>query len=173
MPMIWPWWLRCIHWVVAVLTLSIWVMTYVFYETGWWHRTLGYTVIVLVVIRLLAGITTTCSSARFYMPTLAQVLQHIRQLYWREVLTHTGHNPLGQWAVYFMWGALATLAFTGWLAGTDAFWGEDQPIMLHGLASSLLLGLVVLHVLAVVVMSHLTKQRLIRQMLHGKLDCKQ
>lgn len=79
-----------------------------------------------------------------------------------------GHNPLGQLAVYFMWCLIGALALTGWLSRTDAYWGESGPVDAHQLLSDVLMALVVLHVLAVMVMSALSKVFLLKQMITGR-----
>lgn len=81
---------------------------------------------------------------------------------------HAGHNPLGQYAVYIMWLLITLLGLTGWLSRTDQYWGEDWPVDMHIMLSFLLQGMVVLHLLAVVVMSVLERRNLIRGMLNGK-----
>lgn len=80
---------------------------------------------------------------------------------------HRGHNPLGQWAVYLIWLFIAALALTGWLSRTDALWGEDWPVALHAALSFGLLALIVVHVLAVIIVSRLSGQHLLSQMIHG------
>ena len=85
-----------------------------------------------------------------------------------HAILHRGHNPLGMLAIYMIWPLVVLLAFTGWLSRTDAYWGEDVPVLAHLLFSNLLLGLVVLHVAAVIVMSRLQKRNLIKAMFIGK-----
>ncbi|MFQ6404821.1 cytochrome b/b6 domain-containing protein [Methylophilus sp. 'Pure River'] len=166
--MLWPWWVRLSHWLVAAGVISLWLMSYVWYETDWLHRAVGYAVITMVVVRILLGCLSKVSSARFYLPGWRALRTHIAELRQGHITAHRGHNPFGQWAVYLIWLLIAALALTGWLSRTDAFWGEDWPVDLHAALSLSLLGLIAVHVLAVVVVSRLSGQHLLAQMIHGR-----
>lgn len=166
----WPWWVRLTHWLVAAGVIALWLMSYVWYETDWLHRAVGYAVLALVAGRLLGGYLTHLHSARFHVPGWHAIRAHLIQLRQGHVPAHRGHNPLGQWSVYLIWSLIAALALTGWLSRTDALWGEDWPVDLHALLSLGLLGLIVCHVLAVIVVSRLSGQRLLSQMIHGHVQ---
>ena len=60
------------------------------------------------------------------------------------------------------------LGVSGWLMGTDAFWGEEWLEELHGLFANTLIALAGLHALAAIVMSNLEKSGLIRAMFTGR-----
>ncbi len=140
-----------------------------FNETGPVHRTIGYVCTSLVLCRLIYGICLSqLSSVKFFFPTRHQALAHIRELRTGGLTSHYGHNPLGQWAVYMMWCLIILLAFTGWLSRTDAYWGEDWPVHLHQWLAKMLEIMVLLHLIAVVVMSVVYKQSLLLPMLTGK-----
>lgn len=168
--MVWPWWVRLSHWLVAAGVMALWMMRYVWFETGWWHRTLGYVVCGIVLMRMIAGCFAEQKAAGFYLPGLKQLCEHLTHIYQGKLGLHYGHNPLGQYAVYLIWMLIGLLAFTGWLSQTDTYWGEDWPVDLHAAASWGLMAIVCLHILAVFVIGRLSHQRLIRQMLHGQLD---
>lgn len=165
---LWPWWLRLSHWLVAAGVIALWLMSYVWYETDWIHRLVGYTVLAIVAVRIVLGCCNRLSSARFYLPRWHAIRAHIAEMRRGHLSPHQGHNPLGQWSVYLIWVLIAGLALTGWLSRTDALWGEDWPVDLHAALSLGLLGLIVLHVLAVVVVSRLSGQHLLSQMIHGR-----
>lgn len=80
---------------------------------------------------------------------------------------HHGHNPLGQLAVYVMWLLIMLLGFTGWLSRTDLYWGEDWPVQMHEMLSGLLQVMIVLHLLAVLLMTRLQRKNLIKAMIKG------
>lgn len=166
--MLWPWWVRLSHWLVAAGVISLWLMSYVWYETDWLHRAVGYAVLTMVVVRILLGCLTKISSARFYLPGWRALRTHIAELRQGHITAHRGHNPFGQWSVYLIWLLIAALALTGWLSRTDALWGEDWPVDLHAALSLGLLGLIAVHVLAVIVVSRLSGQHLLAQMIHGR-----
>lgn len=164
---LWPWWLRLSHWLVAAGVVALWLMSYVWYETDWLHRGVGYVVLAVVAVRIVLGCLTQVRSARFYLPGWQAMSAHMAEMRRGQITPHRGHNPLGQWSVYLIWLCIAALALTGWLSRTDALWGEDWPVDLHAALSLALLGLIALHVLAVMVVSRLSGQHLLSQMIHG------
>lgn len=46
--LIWPWWVRVSHWLVAAGMFALWLMSYLWLETGIWHRGLGYALTAVV-----------------------------------------------------------------------------------------------------------------------------
>ena len=158
---VWALFVRVTHWLVAAF-----VIVNFFNDTGYWHRFIGYTCLVLVLSRIIYGLfLTKTTSSQFYFPTIANIKQHINEIKTQHFSPHVGHNPLGQWAVYAMWILIILLALTGWLSRTDAYWGEDWPVDLHAFFSNALQVLVILHVAAVVLMSALQKKNLIKPMI--------
>lgn len=171
--LLWPWWVRLSHWLVAAGVIALWLMSHLWYETDIIHRTVGYAVLGTIALRILLGFKTSVVSARLSVPSWRALSLHLAQLRQGQLPTHRGHNPLGQWAVYVIWCLIAILALTGWLSRTDAFWGEDWPVALHALLSWTLLAVIVIHVLAVIRVSQLSGQRLLRQMWHGRFEVKE
>lgn len=157
----WSLFVRLTHWVVALC-----VLINFFNDTGYTHRLIGYVCLGIVGLRILYGLhKNTSNNAHFYLPRLSLIKQHVAEIKTSHVAPYQGHNPLGMLAVYLIWLLIALLALTGWISRTDAYWGEDGAVILHETLSYLLQGVVVLHVLAVVVMSKLQKQNLIKAML--------
>jgi len=154
---------RLTHWAVATG-----VMVNFFNESGYWHRLLGYVCIVLVLLRLVDGLWLTRSAAsRLFVPTFAGIRRHLYEIRSGQMADHHGHNPLGQLAVYVMWLLIMLLGFTGWLSRTDLYWGEDWPVQMHEMLSGLLQVMVVLHLLAVLLMTRLQRKNLIKAMIKG------
>lgn len=159
--MAWTLFVRLTHWLVAAS-----VLINFFNETGFWHRSIGYVCITVVLLRIVYGVfISKAAQSRFYWPGSQSVKTHLKDLLSGNVPHTEGHNPLGQYAVYVMWLLIALLAFTGWLSRTDAYWGEDWPVDLHMTLSTILQGFVLLHILAVILMSKLQKQNLIKRMI--------
>lgn len=67
-----------------------------------------------------------------------------------------------------MWGLILLLGLTGWISRTDQFWGEDWPVELHEVLSKALQCMVVLHLMAVLLLSKKSGENLIRAMVRGK-----
>jgi cytochrome b len=160
---VWSIWVRISHWLVAICVVSEWLN-----ETGYWHRSLGYFCVGLVAMRLVYGVWTNSAGARFYWPSWHQIHMHWKALVNGDHEDYAGHNPWGQWAVYLMWSLIVLLAGTGFISRTDYFWGEDLPVNLHKMFSNALMLVVILHVLAVWLMSYITKRNLVQQMLTGQ-----
>lgn len=123
----------------------------------------------MIGLRVLAGCNTQSAAARFVLIKPQQIIQHIQHLKQGTLPLQHGHNSLGMLAVYWLWACIMLLAVTGWLSRTDALWGEDWPVDLHACLSYILMASVVLHVVAVAVVSRLARQHLVLQMLHGQL----
>ncbi|HSI24482.1 MAG TPA: cytochrome b/b6 domain-containing protein [Methylotenera sp.] len=160
---VWPLTVRITHWLVAVFVLTNFVN-----DTGYWHRIIGYVCLILIAIRIIHAAKTKIAHARLFWPTSHAILQHLKEISSGVVTEHAGHNPLGQLAVYGMWLLIALLGFTGWLSRTDAYWGEDWPVDLHNYLSDALMLMVLLHLLAIVIISKLQKQNLVKRMIAEK-----
>jgi cytochrome b len=160
----WTVFVRLTHWLIACC-----VMINFFNDTGFWHRFIGYACITLVFLRLVYGLWLSKEpSSAFYIPNIANIKMHISALKAKQHKTYIGHNPLGQWAVYAMWVLLLLLVLSGWMSRTDDYWGEDWPVDIHLILSRLLQALVVLHLLAIIVISNRLKQNLVKAMVLGE-----
>jgi cytochrome b len=159
----WSLTVRLTHWAVATG-----VIVNFFNDTGYWHRMVGYACILFVVLRLMDGLwLSRAPASKFFVPGFNDIKLHLLDLRTGKVNHHAGHNPLGQLAVYVMWLSIMLLGFTGWLSRTDMFWGEDLPVQMHEILSDLLQVMVVLHLLAVLLMSRLQNRNLIKAIIKG------
>jgi cytochrome b len=160
---VWSLTVRLTHWVVATG-----VMVNFFNDTGYWHRVVGYACILFVLLRLIDGLwITRLAASKFLVPKFNDIKLHLDEIRIGQVTHHIGHNPLGQLAVYVMWLLIMLLGFTGWLSRTDMYWGEDLPVQMHEILSDLLQVMVVLHLLAVLLMSRLQNKNLIKAIIKG------
>ncbi len=169
---------RVFHWALALAVLGLVVTGNVGGDAMVWHMRLGYAVLTLVGFRLLWGIFGGHWSRFAQFPLSPRsVLQYLRGA--REARWHAGHNPLGSWAVLAMLLALAAQAvaglmvddeiayagpLTGWVSGDTvqlATWYHKQ------VGKLVVLGLVVLHLLAVAWHSVAWRERLVPAMWHG------
>lgn len=161
---VWTLLVRLIHWLVALC-----VLVNFFNETGYWHRLIGYFCLGLVLCRIANGLWfSQTATSKLYLPGFDAMRMHLKALSIRQASTHAGHNPLGQYAVYAMWLLIILLGLTGWISRTDIYWGEDWPVDMHAMLSFLLQGMVLLHVLAIGLVSKLQGKNLIRAMIRGK-----
>jgi cytochrome b len=165
---------RVFHWslVTAVLTALVTGQL-----GGSWmsvHATAGLTIIGLVVFRLIWGVVGS-TYARFlnFAPTPAKIKAYLKGR-WQGV----GHNPLGAVSVLALLSLLAVQAGTGLFANDDIdFSGPLSALVNSSLSNRLtgihvwlangLIGLVVLHVLAIVFYARFKKDNLVKPMLTG------
>jgi cytochrome b len=172
---VWDLPLRLFHWLL-VITVAI---SYLSVKTDWLdvdiHWYAGLTVTFLWLFRLSWGFIGT-STARFsqFFPTPGKLLSYFSRS-WQGV----GHTPTGALSVIALLLLLAGMITTGVLASDDitlqgplakyideAF--SDQMSEWHSLLFNVLLGLIVLHVLAIVFYWLFKKDDLLTPMIHGK-----
>jgi cytochrome b len=161
---VWDPFVRVFHWATATLFLA----NYWLIEDGPVHRWLGYGVAGLVIARTLWGVFGS-PHARFgdFVPTLAQVLAHVRSIVRGEHPSSVGHNPLGALMIIALLVLLAALCLTGWTMGLDVFWGVEWLEEAHEAIATLIQGLVLIHVAAVLAADILYREGLIRAMVTG------
>lgn len=156
---------RVFHWLMAASFLGAFVTA----ESERYrdiHIVLGYTVLGLIAFRLVWGVIGT-RYARFSSFPIAphRVLTYLGSLLTRSPQHHVGHNPAGSLAIY----AILTLALIAGASGYAAYneIGGEWLAELHDGAASAMLGLVVIHIGAVIVSSVIHRENLAAAMLNG------
>lgn len=162
---VWDALVRTTHWGVALLVLA---NLLALEEGDAPHRWAGYAACALVAVRLLWGLVGS-RHARFsdFWPTPARFRTHWQALRGRQTVHELGHNPFGALMMLALWACILGLGATGYLMGTDAYWGNETVEELHEGLSNALSALVLLHVAAVALMSWWSKINLTRAMLTG------
>lgn len=157
---VWDLPLRLFHWtLVAAIALAL-----LSSEEGSglnkWHVLSGWVAGLLIVFRLIWGVVGGEHSrfSDFIRPS--RIGRHVSGLVGGRREPSLGHNPLGAVAVVVL---LALVAGTVW---TGAFGGEAAEEF-HEVLGWTLLVMVVIHVLAVIVMSRLERENLVRAMVTG------
>lgn len=163
---VWDVLVRITHWAVAAgITANL-----LFTEDGSeLHEYVGYTVVGLVVIRLLWGFVGT-RYARFsnFFPTPTRIKRHISTLSVRRTNEqHLGHNPLAAIMMLSLWAVIIGLGITGYLMESGILGGEDLIEEAHELLADSLYFLVPLHIIAAIIMSYWERQNLIKSMITG------
>lgn len=164
--LVWDPLVRLIHWgVVLMVALN----AAVFEHEGALHLWAGYTVLVLVGVRLVWGLIGT-RFARFaaFPPSPRRALDHLRGLSWRSKVVHLSHNPLGALMAYNIWATLLVIAASGYMMGTLRFFGVEWVEEVHEAAYLWLLISIALHVGGVLFDTKRTGVPLIRAMLSGR-----
>ena len=153
---------RLFHWLLAACVIGLVVTAKVGGEAMNWHLRLGYAVFGLLVFRLLWGLVGGHWS-RFasFVPTPGRLARYLGGR--ASAADTAGHNPLGALSVLAMLAVLGLQVATGLMADDEiAFAGPLTPLVsgeVVGLATGwhkswgqyLVIGLVALHVLAVIV----------------------
>ncbi len=162
---VWDPLVRVFHWsLVGCVVLNSWVVE----EGEWLHEWIGYTATSLVALRLVWGLIGS-RHARFadWFPTPRRVRAHLGALLRGEVPAHAGHNPLGALMMLALMAMVLGLGLTGWLQGTDAFWGVEWVQELHEGLAETLVWLAALHAAAALVMGRIERTRLVKAMFTG------
>lgn len=173
---------RLFHWLLAASIVALIVTGKVGGDAMDWHLRLGQWVLALLVFRLLWGLVGGYWS-RFctFVPGPQRLLAYLRGQ--GSARDHVGHNPLGAFSVLGMLLIIGAQVFSGLLTDDEIFYAGPWI----GLFSSetvalattwhktwgqwLLLGVIGLHIVALLFYGLVKKKKLIPAMLHGdKID---
>ena len=164
---------RVFHWgIVCCIPLAWWSAEYDNFDV---HQWTGYTVIVLVVARIGWGFWGSPHS-RF-----SDFLVGPRRLinYFRGSGDYSaGHNPAGGWSVLAMLSMLLAQAISGLFNSDDVLFSgplhygaetglRDSMGVVHDIAFNVLLGVIVLHLLAVCYHQFRLHEKLVQAMVRG------
>jgi cytochrome b len=164
--LIWDAPVRVFHWLMVLSFAG----AYLTAESERWrlaHVTLGYTMAGLVVFRLLWGVVGT-RHARFssFVRGPAAIARYLRGLVSGRPEHHAGHNPAGALAIIALLGMTLVVTAAGWATYNEigGHWFEE----LHEGAANVMLGIVGVHVAAVVLASWLHRSNLVGAMVTGR-----
>ena len=165
---------RVFHWSLVVAVLTAFVTGQL---GGPWmsvHAKAGLAIIGLVVFRLAWGVVGS-TYARFlnFVPTPGKIKAYL-QGQWQGV----GHNPLGALSVLALLGLLAAQSGTGLFANDDidfsgplAAWVDsalsNRLTSFHVLLANGLIGLMALHLVAIIFYVRFKKDTLVKPMVTG------
>jgi cytochrome b len=177
---VWDLPVRVCHWLLVAAFITSYVTNRLGVSYFKYHVWSGYTVIVLVMFRIVWGLVGT-RHARFRNFVCGPVRTVRYAVGWLRGDTHhhAGHNPLGAWMVIALLTALLAQAASG-LFGNDeifnvgplyGFVTNETSLALTSLHRNLfywLLGAAVVHVLAVIAHRVFKKESLVAAMFTGK-----
>ena len=165
---------RAFHWLIVCCLPLAWLSAEI--ENYDLHQWIGYTVIVLVLGRIVWGFMGSRHS-RFsdFLVGPVAVLAYIRG----RAAASPGHNPLGGWSVLALLSLLLLQAVSGLFNSDDVLFSgplyyaastslRDAMGEIHEIAFNLLLALVCLHILAVVYHQVRKKEKLLQAMIRGR-----
>ena len=154
---VWDLPLRLFHWLLVIAVALALLSAEEGSTLHNWHILSGWVAGVLIAFRIVWGIVGGEHSrfASFVKPSALGF--HVRGLLRGRPDAAMGHNALGALSVILLLAVVAATVLTGAILAEDV----------HELLGWTLLALVVFHVLAVVLMSLLTRENLVRAMVDG------
>ena len=162
---VWDPFVRVFHWsLVSCVMLNFFILE----EGEAPHEWVGYTATALVVARIIWGFVGS-RFARFsdFFPTPSRLGRHIDGIRSGQAEHQWGHNPLGALMMFALMGLVLSLGLTGWMQGTDAYFGEEWLQELHGFLANTLIALAGLHAAAAIIMGRVERTRLVKAMVTG------
>jgi cytochrome b len=171
---------RVFHWLLAASVFGALTTAWIGGNAMIWHLRLGLLILGLLVFRGVWGVVGGRWS-RFASFTYGPgtVLRYLRGQARPEELLDVGHNPLGSLSVYAVLGVLAAQVATGLVADDEiattgplnhlvsTAQGLSATAWHHGPGQWLILGLVALHVAAIVFHFWSRADNLVRPMVLG------
>jgi cytochrome b len=161
---VWDPLVRVVHWTLAASVLGAFFLE----RPRDLHEALGYVALGAVAVRLVWGIIGP-RHARFsaFAPSPPRLLAYLGDMLRGREARYLGHNPAGAVMIFALLALVALTSVTGWMMGTDAWFGEDWVEDLHETAATLTLLLVPVHVGGVVWSSLRHRENLVRAMITG------
>jgi cytochrome b len=177
---VWDLPVRVFHWTLVAAIIGAFVTNRLGVSYFKYHVWCGYTVIVLVVFRVVWGFVGT-RHAQFwnFVCGPAATLRYAIGLLRGHELRYAGHNPLGAWMVLALLFALGLQASLGLFSNDEIFnvgplYGyvsKDLSLQLTSLHRYLfywILGAIAIHVLAVMAHHVFEKANLLHAMITGR-----
>lgn len=156
---------RVFHWSLALSFLGAYLLAES-ERVRHLHVMFGYTVLALVLFRLLWGFFGT-RYARFRSFAFGPraVAHHLKGLARRDSGAYVGHTPAGSWAIWLMLVLALLTGLSGYLHFNEI--GGEAMEEAHELAANAWLLVVFVHVAGVIVSSIAERQNLVRAMVTG------
>lgn len=164
--LVWDFPLRVFHWVLVASFFGAWLSA----ESEQWellHVTLGYTVLGLVLFRLVWGVLGT-RYARFssFVRGPSAVGRYLRSLLRSKPEHYIGHNPAGAVAILALLLLGLAVGVSGW--ATYATAGGEAFEEVHDVLATIMLVVAGVHIAAVLAASWLHRENLVGAMFTGR-----
>jgi cytochrome b len=162
---VWDPFVRVFHWSLVILFALAWLTEH----RQALHQPIGYAILGLVALRIAWGFVGS-RHARFadFVRPPQTTLAYLRGLLTGSAPRVLGHNPLAGVMILALFATLLATGASGWLMTTGSFRSAEWLEELHEALAWLTLALVGLHVLAVLVMSAVHGENLVRAMITGR-----
>ena len=169
---------RIFHWALAASVVGLVITAKVGGNAMEWHLRLGHCVLALLVFRLVWGVIGgRWSRFTSFLYSPARVLRYLRGNAHGD--DSIGHSPLGALSVFALLVVLMAQVGTGLFSDDEIAFAGPLTRFVSGtvvgkatgyhkeIGQYLVLGLVALHLLAIIFYVLVRRQRLLRPMLHG------
>jgi len=168
--LIWDLPIRAFHWSL-VLSFAGAYLTGDNDHYAFLHITCGFTVLGLIFFRFIWGFMGS-RYARFknFIADLPEIFTYLKSLLSRSPRHYVGHNPAGGVAIIVILILGLTTTISGWMEYEDLDIAYIEVI--HELSADAMIGLVFVHVAAVLFSSFLHRENLLRAMLTGCKACR-
>ena len=179
---VWDAFVRTFHWALVICFTVAVVTGKVGGEWIVWHLRAGYAILTLVTFRIVWGIVGG-EYARYwsFLSGPGRTIGFAKSLLGKGQAHVIGHNPLGGWMVLVLLLLLATQAGLGLFSNDEIattgplarYVSDETSITLmsrHRTIGNILLGLVGIHIAAVLFHVLVKKEGLVRAMFHGRKD---
>ena len=177
---VWDAFVRLFHWSLVALLSGLVVSAHLGKQEI--HQFLGYSLLALLIGRLIWGITGS-PHARFrsFVTSPREALRYLRSIWQGHPARYLGHNPAGGWMVLILLILLMATSVTGlFLQATLEFSGplvermsevSDESVhafvLWHQMTLNLIYGLVPLHLLGVFLAGRQHRENLVLSMMTG------
>jgi cytochrome b len=164
---VWDLAVRLFHWSLVASLLTAYFSTE---HIGWVHKGAGYLALALVTFRVVWGFVAANPYARFaqFVPGPGRLAAYLAALRRGQEPRHLGHNPAGAVMIVYLLLATLTIAISGWMMTTDAWWGNETVETVHTLTVEVSVWAVALHVTAALITGLRHRENLILAMITGR-----
>jgi cytochrome b len=162
---VWDLFVRFFHWsLVICVTLNLFILE----EGEYPHQVAGYVACALIGLRLVWGFVGS-RHARFsdFFPTPSRLRTQLVALWQGWHPRYVGHSPLGAIMMFGLTGLILALGLTGYMLGTDTYFGEEWLEELHEVLANTLMVAAGLHVVAAIVAGKIERVNLLKAMITG------
>lgn len=165
---IWNLWIRGIHWLLAVIVIA---NLFILEDGDPPHRYVGYAAVALVILRFILGFVYTDHSAFKNFPlSFSKLKDFAYAKLHNQKIDYVGHNPAASWVYLAIWSCVICLGITGYMMGTDQFWGDETLEEIHNLFSVILQIFIVVHFAGIALDSMQFHRKTWLRMITGKSD---
>ena len=153
---VWDLPLRLFHWALVIAVAVAFLSSEENSALNQWHVLSGWIVAILIIFRLVWGFVGGEHSRFSDFVRPSRIGDHLRGLFSAHSQPSLGHNPLGAISVIIL---LALAAATVWTGASG--------MEVHEIVGWTLLAMIAVHIAAVIIMSLVERENLVRAMIRG------